>query len=123
MAKRFLMMGAALLFLSVTLGAFAAHGLKDVLDAYGHEIWRKAFMYQTIHGFALLFVGIIIWIKPQLNIALAGWAFLLGTILFSGSLYVLALSGIKILGAVTPFGGISFLLGWAALIFKLAKAE
>lgn len=121
MAKTFLIWAAVFGFLSVALGAFGAHSLKAVLDEYGRQIWEKAVLYQMFHTLALLTTGILQNIFKDVNFNLAGYAFITGVILFSGSLYILALSNIKILGAVTPLGGIAFLTGWGFLAFKLFK--
>ena len=111
--------GAVSGFLGVATGAFGAHGLKERLDAYSLGIWQTAVQYQMWHAAALVLVGLLARFAVSESTAtvssLAGWAFLMGTLLFSGSLYVLALSGIKWLGAVTPLGGVGFLVGWAAL--------
>lgn len=104
--------GAIHAFLAVALGAFGAHGLAQVLDEYGARIWQTAFTYQMAHALALVLLGL--W-EGQRGRALpwAHRAFGVGILLFSGSLYLLALTGAKWLGAITPFGGIGFLLGWA----------
>ena len=103
-----LRIAAAMGFLAVALGAFGAHGLKDVLNQNGTApIWEKAVFYHFIHA-VMLFV-----LAQRSPVRTGPWlSFLLGIVLFSGSLYVLALSNIKALGAITPFGGISFIVGW-----------
>ncbi len=104
---------AAAGFLAVALGAFGAHGLKEVLAQNGTTaIWEKAVFYQFIHA-VMLFV--IAGRKPFA--AVAWWSFLAGIVIFSGSLYLLAVTNAKWLGAVTPIGGVSFLAGWAALMW------
>ena len=92
--------GAALMFLGVALGAFGAHALKDKLDARGHEVWRTAVLYHLVHAVA-------IYARGQ-----QAWLFLAGIVVFSGSLYLLALTGQSWLGALTPVGGLLFLAGW-----------
>ena len=109
--------------LCVALGAFGAHALKGILDDYGREIYEKAVQYQMFHTAALLVVGILQHFQPQTSYAGAGWSFLCGLILFSGSLYLLALTGVKWWGAVTPFGGLAFLLGWAWLAYSLLRGK
>jgi uncharacterized membrane protein YgdD (TMEM256/DUF423 family) len=105
-------------FLAVALGAFGAHGLKDLLGHNGTTaIWEKAVFYHFIHT-VMLFV--VAQIKPFR--AMVWWCFLMGIILFSGSLYLLAVTNILWLGAITPLGGLSFLLGWALLVFN-SKTE
>jgi len=115
--------GAGFAMLAVMVGAFGAHGLKQVLDAYSLGLVDTAARYQMYHAIALLIVGVIS-IIPQFSqrwLNLAAVAFILGIVLFSGSLYILALSGIKWLGAITPFGGVAFILGWCALIASALK--
>ncbi|MEK4698414.1 DUF423 domain-containing protein [Solibacillus sp. FSL R7-0668] len=111
-------------FLAVALGAFAAHGLKDVLDDYGTGIWNTAVQYQMFHATALILVGIlmarsILGEVKQLKIAMI--CFNLGILIFSGSLMVLALTGIKVLGAITPIGGVLFLVGWVMVMLAAVK--
>lgn len=96
------------MFLGVALGAFGAHALAPTLQAHGTEaVWRTATLYHLIHGLAL-------WL-PASQKSKAYWCFLTGIVLFSGSLYVLAGMNMRFLGAVTPFGGLFFLAGWALL--------
>jgi len=109
--------------LVVMLGAFGAHGLKEVLDEYSRSIYEKAVLYQMLHTVAILILGVMEKVQPQLNLQWSGWAFVLGIILFSGSLYLLAILGTRWLGAVTPLGGIFFILGWALLFFKTIKTN
>jgi uncharacterized membrane protein YgdD (TMEM256/DUF423 family) len=98
--------------LAVVLGAFGAHGLKDLLTRNGTAlIWEKAVFYHFIHA-VMLFI-----LAQRHTIARGPWlSFLVGIVLFSGSLYVLALTNVKLLGAVTPLGGISFIIGWLWLV-------
>jgi uncharacterized membrane protein YgdD (TMEM256/DUF423 family) len=104
--------------LAVAAGAFAAHALRDRLSSDLLDVFQTGATYQMYHALALLAVGILL---PRFSIGgstwltAAGWFFVVGTILFSGSLYALALSGVRVLGAITPLGGIAFLLGWLAL--------
>jgi uncharacterized membrane protein YgdD (TMEM256/DUF423 family) len=112
-------------FIAVAAGAFAAHGLKGRLGEEHLQIFETAARYQMYHALALLAVAWLSHTAPSPAVGVAGWAFVIGTILFSGSLYVLALTGMKWLGAITPFGGVAFLVGWAALAwagFKSAAA-
>jgi uncharacterized membrane protein YgdD (TMEM256/DUF423 family) len=105
--------------LAVALGAFGAHGLKDLLAQNGTTaIWEKAVFYHFIHA-VMLFV--LAGRKPFP--AVAWWSFLTGIFLFSGSLYLLAVTNAHWLGAVTPVGGVSFLFGWVWLIFKPARED
>lgn len=105
-------------FLAVALGAFGAHGLKTYLQPELYQVYQTAVEYQFYHTFALLFLGLSSGSMPAVWVTRAGWAFSFGIVLFSGSLYLLALTGIKILGAITPIGGIAFLLGWGLLTYS-----
>jgi uncharacterized membrane protein YgdD (TMEM256/DUF423 family) len=118
-----LVAGAGFAMLAVMIGAFAAHGLKQVLDTYSLGLFETASRYQMYHAIGLLIVAVISTI-PQFSprwLKFAAFAFILGIVLFSGSLYLLALSGIKWLGAITPLGGVAFLFGWLALIVAALK--
>ena len=114
----FIAIGSILGMLVVILGAFGAHGLKDILDDYGQSIYDKAVLYHMFHSIAILVVGIIQKILPNLELQLVGLFFLLGIVIFSGSLYVLAISGMKWLGMITPIGGLLFMLGWFLFFIK-----
>jgi len=126
--RAFLLLAAASGFVAVALGAFGAHGLKskfaalpDAADRLGW--WQTASQYQLAHALALGLVALLAERTQATALTVSGWAFIAGTLLFSGSLYVMTLTGIRGLGAVTPFGGLSFLIGWAALaLAALAKS-
>ena len=105
--------------LVVILGAFGAHVLKDILDEYGKSIYNKAVLYHMFHTMGILVLGLIEKIQPEIQLNLAGWAFLLGIVLFSGSLYILAVTGFKWMGMITPIGGVFFIIGWVILIMKV----
>jgi uncharacterized membrane protein YgdD (TMEM256/DUF423 family) len=117
MVKVFLSIASILAGLSVALGAFGSHGLKDKLTDRALEIFEIATRYQMYHALALLLVGVLLMqneaAQPWLNAA--GYAFMIGIILFSGSLYALSFSGVKVLGAVAPIGGVAFMVGWGCL--------
>jgi len=114
---------AVLGFLGVGVGAFGAHGLKDRLDALGTAAtYQTGVQYHMYHALALLALGVMAGPSRTTAGSVAGWAFLVGVILFSGSLYVLSLTGIKWLGAITPFGGVAMLIGWAALAVAAGSA-
>lgn len=117
----FLLLAAISGFLCVALGAFGAHALKDTLASYGRDIYEKAVLYQMFHTVALLIVGMLQRQSATLALAPVGWLFCLGILLFSGSLYILAITGVKWLGAVTPFGGLAFLAGWLWLAYLLLR--
>ena len=114
----FIAIGAISGCVVVILGAFGAHGLKDILDTYGKSIYEKAVLYQIFHTLAILVLGVIEKVLPELQLQLVGWAFLLGMIFFSGSLYLLAVTGIKWLGIITPIGGLLFIIGWIVLFIR-----
>jgi uncharacterized membrane protein YgdD (TMEM256/DUF423 family) len=101
--------------ISVAMGAFAAHGLRDRLPVEALDWVHTGSTYEMWHALALMGVAILATGKPGRALCLAGGAFLLGCILFSGSLYLLALTGIRGFAFITPFGGGAFLVGWAAL--------
>ena len=110
---------ACLLGLAVILGAFGAHGLKSRLDAYQMGVYEKAVFYHFIHGLGMLFAATAPNLSNQSKTQICG-LFTAGILLFSGSLYCLALSGITVLGAVTPFGGVAFIAAWLWMAWKLA---
>jgi len=103
------------MFIAVAAGAFGAHGLKAILTPEMLAIWQTAVHYQMIHALALLATGILMQHWTEAMLKTSALAFLSGILVFSGSLYALALTGIKILGAITPVGGVAFLIGWAML--------
>lgn len=113
-AKLFVFLGSMNLFVGVALGAFGAHGLRARVSPEMLDVWHTAVEYQFVHALGLLALGSLL---PQLTgptaaVSTAGWLMLAGIIIFSGSLYGLVLSGARWLGAVTPFGGVLFLLAW-----------
>lgn len=113
-----LLLGAGFAFLAVTFGAFGSHSLKAVLTPDMLAVFETGVRYQMYHALALLAVGWAAHQYPQASFHLAGWLFLAGILLFSGSLYVLALSGVRWLGAVTPLGGLCFLAGWSVFAWQ-----
>ena len=121
MDKLWLMLGAAYGFMAVAMGAFGAHALKARLSAEMLAVWRTGVEYQMYHALALLLLGVLARQLPSANFNAAGWCFAAGVLLFSGSLYVLALSGVRVLGAVTPFGGLLFLAGWVLLAWSATR--
>jgi len=123
MIKFWLISAAISGFLCVALGAFGAHSLKNILDEYGKSIYEKAILYQMFHTVALFVVAMIQHLDRETSLSIAGWGFLAGIILFSGSLYLLATTGMKWLGAITPIGGVSFLLGWFWLVLGIIKGR
>ena len=119
--RHFISIGAICGLLAVAFGAFGAHALKDLLSTGLLEAFQTGVAYQTTHALALLFVGLLGRGRISRALSLAGWAFAIGILLFSGSLYLLALTDIRWLGAVTPFGGTAFLLGWGALAWHAQR--
>lgn len=115
MQRTFLSFAAISGFLSVCLGAFAAHGLKNHIPPESLAIWQTGVQYQMYHALALLGVSLLYPSHASKALKLAGLAFILGSFLFSGSLYALAIGAPKPFGMITPIGGLSFLVGWAAL--------
>jgi uncharacterized membrane protein YgdD (TMEM256/DUF423 family) len=103
-------------FFGVGLGAFGAHALKARLSPEMLVIWHTGVLYHLVHAVALLGVGALASRASSGALTTAGWAFTAGIVVFSGSLYALALSGVRVLGAITPLGGVAFLVGWAALV-------
>ncbi|RXT04890.1 DUF423 domain-containing protein [Ammoniphilus sp. CFH 90114] len=114
--KTFIIIGAINAFLTVAIGAFGAHGLKGKITDDLLTIYQTGVQYHMFHSLGLIAVGILASkMASTAMLTWSGWAMLIGIILFSGSLYVLSLSGIRVLGAITPFGGVAFLIGWALL--------
>ena len=116
MDRTFLLVGALAGFIGVAFGAFGAHGLRGRLSPDMLAVFETGVRYQLYHAFAVLIVALAAARFDGWMIRAAGWAFTAGIILFSGSLYALALTGATRLGAVTPIGGLAFLIGWALLV-------
>lgn len=116
-----MLIGAIYGLLGVAAGAFGAHALRARLSGDLLAIYRTAVEYQFWHALALLAVGLLARQAAGVWLTASGVAFTLGVLVFSGSLYILALSGIRVLGAVTPLGGLALIAGWACLIVHLAR--
>lgn len=123
-AKLFLSVGSLLALIAVIIGAFGAHGLKARLSSEMLAIYQTGVQYHFYHALGILLVGLACFHLPD-SIALraSGWLMAAGILLFSGSLYALALSGEKWLGALAPVGGTAFILGWAALAWAVLRTE
>ncbi|MES9899323.1 MAG: DUF423 domain-containing protein [Sedimenticola sp.] len=121
MTRLFLFLGAINGFLTVALGAFGAHMLRGEIEPRLYEAFQTGVEYQGIHALVLLFIGMLAEKMTTPWINRSGWLILTGITLFSGSLYLMALTGVSALGIITPIGGISFLLGWLALAFAVLK--
>ena len=116
MDNTFLLIGAVAAFLGVALGAFGAHGLRGRLSPEMLAVFETGVRYQMYHALALLMTAAAIGrIGDARLLVIAGWCFLVGIVLFSGSLYALALTSVSIMGAITPIGGLAFLVGWGCL--------
>lgn len=115
MSRTWIVVGAALAFLGVAAGAFGAHALESRLPRDLVRVFETGARYHLVHALALTFVGLASarWTDPLWTAA--GWLFVVGVVVFSGSLYALALTGVRWLGAITPLGGAAFLAGWLAV--------
>ena len=119
LSQRFLVLGTVFAGSAVAAGAFGAHALKEILDAHSLQVFDTATRYQMYHAFGLCIVSWAIDRYPAQRLEQMGWLFILGILLFSGSLYVVALAGIRCMGAVTPIGGLAFLAGWMLLGWRI----
>lgn len=115
-AKNTLTAAAIAGFSAVALGAFGAHGLKDVLSEPMMAVYHTAVLYHLVHAVALLALAVWLQVKPSRWLAWSANMMCVGLVLFSGSLYAMTLSGVKMLGIITPFGGVSWLMAWALLL-------
>ena len=117
MAQVFVSLAAVLGGLSVAAGAFAAHALRGKISERSLEIFDTAARYQMYHALALLLIALLIsrTASPQPMLVASGWLFIIGVGIFSGSLYALSVTGLKYLGAITPVGGVAFIIGWGIL--------
>ncbi|WP_146552940.1 DUF423 domain-containing protein [Rummeliibacillus sp. SL167] len=116
--------GAVFALLSVAFGAFGAHALKNVLTEHYAAVWETAVHYQMFHAIGLIVIGILMsksLLGPTSMLSRAGILMFIGVILFSGSLYVLSITQIKVLGAITPIGGVLFLVAWLMVILAASK--
>lgn len=120
-ARLFLSIGSMSGALAVLLGAFGAHGLKDRLSERMLVNYMTGVEYHFYHTLALLVVGLVAMHYPSRQLSASGWAFTIGILIFSGSLYVMALTGITKLGAITPIGGLCFIAGWILLAVAVIK--
>lgn len=117
--------GAILLALAVGMGAFGAHGLRNRLDAYSMSVYEKAVFYHFVHAIGILLVALLARtnaITPA-GQARVAWLLLIGILIFSGSLYALAISAARILGAITPVGGLAFIIGWLVLAYEALRVQ
>ncbi|KIL49681.1 DUF423 domain-containing protein [Jeotgalibacillus soli] len=120
--KLFIIIGAINAFLSVALGAFGAHALEGRVEPKYLDTWNTAVQYQMFHATGILVIGILMANLPATGLLnWAGWLMLVGIIFFSGSLYILSLTGVSILGAITPIGGVAFLAAWICVIIAAIR--
>jgi uncharacterized membrane protein YgdD (TMEM256/DUF423 family) len=123
MLKTFIILGSVNAFLSVALGAFGAHGLKSKISSDMLAVYQTGVQYHMIHSIGLILIAILSEkLLPSYLVTWSGWSLFIGIILFSGSLYALSISGIRVLGAITPLGGLAFLLGWTLLATAAFKS-
>jgi uncharacterized membrane protein YgdD (TMEM256/DUF423 family) len=117
--------GAIFLGLAVMLGAFGAHGLRARLDAYSMDVYEKAVFYHFIHALGLLIVPMLAktGMTSETGSSRVCWLLIAGILIFSGSLYTLAISGVRTLGAITPFGGVAFIAAWGLLAWELVRSR
>ena len=118
MERIWLVLGAANAFIAVAAGAFGAHGLKARLTPDMLAVFETGARYHMYHALGLIAVGVLATLRPSSLVNASGWAMFAGIVIFSGSLYVLALSGVRALGAITPIGGVAFLAAW--VLFAVA---
>lgn len=123
--RHFVAIGAFLMFFAVGLGAFGAHGLKHYLSADSLVIWQTAVQYHMVHALACIVLGVLMPRFPHkfARVRLVACLMLCGVVLFSGSLYLLALTGLSWMGAITPLGGLAWLLGWGLLGWTMWREE
>ena len=121
--RKLIVAGALFGFLFVALGAFGAHGLKTLMSAEQQAWFRTGNLYLGIHAMAIIFCGILHHLFLTRSIAMSGWLFLTGILIFSGTLFLMALGGPRWLGAVTPIGGTLFLIGWGTLVYGILKSR
>jgi uncharacterized membrane protein YgdD (TMEM256/DUF423 family) len=122
--KTILLVGAISGALAVSIGAFGAHGLKQILlENQRAETFELAVRYQFYHTFAILLTGLFMQFFEENKLRLAAIFFLVGILIFSGSLYALSLTGVTVLGAITPLGGVAFILGWIFLMQAFTRKK
>jgi uncharacterized membrane protein YgdD (TMEM256/DUF423 family) len=121
MDRFFFLSGAGAALIGVALGAFGAHSLRTKLSPEMLGIFEVGVRYQMYHAFGLIAVAWAMVRWPEANLNGAGWAFIVGIVIFSGSLYLLSATDARWLGAITPIGGLAFLLGWAILVWSIGR--
>ena len=118
-------LGSVLMALAVAAGAFGAHGLRNKLDAYSMSVYEKAVFYHFVHALGILLIAVLARTGAITSAGQgrAAWLLFIGILIFSGSLYALAISGIRILGAITPIGGVAFIAGWLVLAYEATRVQ
>lgn len=122
MDRTFFALGSFLAFIAVALGAFGAHSLQGTFAPGMAQVYETGVRYHFYHALGLLAVGLAASRWPGAATTLAGWLFVAGIVLFSGSLYLLSITGIRVLGAITPLGGLAFLAGWLILGWTVLRS-
>ncbi|SFG24252.1 DUF423 domain-containing protein [Sporolactobacillus nakayamae] len=123
--KVFIIIGAVLAFLSVAFGAFGAHVLKTRLTEQDLSVFQTGVHYQMYHALGLIVIGLLaltVFSGQSMLLSWSGWLMTVGILLFSGSLYALTLSGVRVLGAITPIGGVAFLASWLLIVIAALRA-
>jgi uncharacterized membrane protein YgdD (TMEM256/DUF423 family) len=123
MRNRFISMGAASMFIAVAAGAFGAHSLKQMLSAEMLAVYHTAVDYQVYHSLGLILIGLLLTNHNNTGLRLSAWLMLAGMLIFSGSLYLLSITGVSWLGAITPIGGLCFLAAWLNLAWQTFKVR
>ena len=121
MQQGFIGLGSASMGIAVAAGAFAAHGLKQILSVEMLAVYRTAVEYQVYHSLGLILIGLLLAQNNTTGLRRSGWLMFAGIIVFSGSLYLLSLTGVRWLGAITPIGGLCFLAAWFNLAWQTFK--
>lgn len=126
-ARRLIIIGALLGFLGVALGAFGAHALKTRIEPELLAAYQTGVQYHLVHALGIILIGVLVQVLPttqgmKARVA-SGWMMVIGVVLFSGSLYALALSGVRELGIVTPFGGLALLIAWLMLVVGMVRLK
>lgn len=124
MPKTFLILGTLNTVLCIALGAFGAHGLKQILSADMLSVYHTGVQYHFYHAFGIIIIGLLLLHFPKSRLMLvSGWLMMIGIVLFSFSLYALSVTGTRALGMITPFGGVSFLTAWILLAYAIWKEK
>ncbi len=123
MANRILIVGAFMAMIGVAAGAFGAHGLRPILSEKMMSVFETAVRYQLVHALAMLIAGLSALALKHRVFVRAGWSFFLGMLIFSGSLFIMSVADIRVLGMLTPLGGLAFLIGWGFLAWGYWKVS